>query len=153
LKPKLALLGLLLAWQAFSAINVYPSFLAYFNELAGGPSQGYIYAVDSNLDWGQDLKRLDQWLEKNKIEKIYLDYFGGSDTRYYLGQKYLPWRGDQRPEELNESQYLAVSTTLLQGGRGEPVKGFRDKTGYYRWLDQYKPITTIGHSIFVYKID
>ena len=151
LKPKLALLGLLLAWQAFSVINVYPSFLAYFNELAGGPSQGYIYAVDSNLDWGQDLKRLDQWLEKNKIEKIYLDYFGGSDTRYYLGQRYLPWRGDQKPEELTATPYLAVSATLLQGGRGEPVKGFRDKTGYYRWLDQYKPVTTIGHSIFVYK--
>ncbi|MBI4359199.1 MAG: glycosyltransferase family 39 protein [Candidatus Nealsonbacteria bacterium] len=152
LRFRLVLLGLLLAWQAVSVVNVYPSFLAYFNELAGGSAQGHIYVVDSNLDWGQDLKRLNQWLEKNKIEKIYLDYFGGSDTRYYLSQKYLPWRGDQKPEELTETPYLAVSATLLQGGRGEAAKGFQDKTGYYRWLDQYSPLAQIGYSIFVYKI-
>lgn len=37
---------------------VYPHYLAYFNELAGGPRNGYQSLVDSNLDWGQDLKEL-----------------------------------------------------------------------------------------------
>jgi hypothetical protein len=152
LKPKTALLGFLLAWQAASVIKVSPSFLAYFNELAGGPVNGYEYVVDSNVDWGQDLKRLNLWLEKNKIDKIYLDYFGGSDRYFYLGKKELWWSGDKKPAEMIESPYLAVSATFLQSGRGSPVPGFQDSTGFYRWLDQYSPITKIGYSIFVYKI-
>jgi hypothetical protein len=108
--------------------------------------------VDSNVDWGQDLKRLNLWLEKNKIDKIYLDYFGGSDRYFYLGKKELWWSGDKKPAEMIESPYLAVSATFLQSGRGSPVPGFQDSTGFYRWLDQYSPITKIGYSIFVYKI-
>ena len=151
LKPKTVFLGLLLAWQAGQVWAVFPSFFAYFNELAGGPSRGYVYVVDSNLDWGQDLKRLSQWLEKNKIEKIYLDYFGGADRYYYLGEKQLWWWGTMKPEQMSQSPYLAISATFLQGGRGEPVAGFSGPTGYYRWLDQYEPIAKIGQSIFVYK--
>jgi len=32
--------------------------------LAGGPASGYRYLVDSNLDWGQDLKGLASWLRE-----------------------------------------------------------------------------------------
>ncbi len=32
----------------------YPHQLAYFNALAGGPSEGYKHVLGSNLDWGQD---------------------------------------------------------------------------------------------------
>ncbi len=153
LLPKRALLAGLLVWQAISVLSVYPHFLAYFNELAGGPSHGYIYTVDSSLDWGQDLKRLDDWLNKKRINKIYVDYFGGSDTKYYLGNKFAPWWGTRNPKELPKNSYLAVSATLLQGGRGEPVPGFNQPTGYYDWLYQYKPVATIGYSIFVYHIN
>jgi len=145
-------LFLLLAWYAFSSISIYPHFLAYFNELIGGPKNGYQYVVDSNLDWGQDLKRLTQWVEKNKINKIYVDYFGGSSPEYYLGDKFLPWHGSKTKEDLMASQYLAVSATFLQGGRGCPAPGHQDETGYYRWLDDYQPIAVIGYSIFVYQI-
>jgi hypothetical protein len=153
LKLKYALLGVLILWQAFSVILVYPHFLAYSNELTGGPDKTYIYTVDSNLDWGQDLKRLKKWVDEKEIDKIYVDYFGGGDVKYYLKEKYLPWWGKREPSELPEGSYLAVSATFLQGGRGEPVPGFEQPTGYYRWLDKYTPIEKIGYSIFVYYID
>src|SRR5262249_19097780 len=47
--------GLLLAWQAATVLRVHPSYIAYFNEIAGGPDGGAEWADDSNLDWGQDL--------------------------------------------------------------------------------------------------
>ncbi len=153
IKIKKVFLALLLIWQAFSVITVYPHFLSYFNELAGGPENGYIYTVDSNLDWGQDLKRLTKWVEENKINKIYIDYFGGGDAKYYLKQKYAPWWGTRDPNELPKDSYLAISVTFLQGGRGEPVPGFNQSLGYYRWLDKYTPIEKIGYSIFVYYIN
>jgi len=152
LKLKYTFLGILCLWQITSVISVYPHFLAYFNELAGGPDNGYIYAVDSNLDWGQDLKRLKNWLDENNIEKIYVDYFGGGNLEYYLKEKYSPWWGTRNPDEFPKGNYLAVSASLLQGGRGLPVKGFNQPWGYYLWLNNFKPVARIGYSIFVFYI-
>jgi 4-amino-4-deoxy-L-arabinose transferase-like glycosyltransferase len=148
-----SLLGILLLWQAVSVLKIYPHFLAYANELVGGPDKLYLYTVDSNLDWGQDLKRLKKWIEENKVEKIYLDYFGGGNPKYYLGKKYESWWGQRDPKELPKGSYLAVSATALQGGKGKPAKGFDLPTGYYLWLENYKPIVKIGYSIFVYFIE
>jgi 4-amino-4-deoxy-L-arabinose transferase-like glycosyltransferase len=168
LKLKYAALGILFAWQAISVISIYPHFIAYFNEAIGGPDNGYKYVVDSNLDWGQDLKRLGDWIYKyntctdkpgvnyevctQKIDKIYLDYFGGGNADYYLAGKYLPWWGTKNPEELTPGSYLAVSVNQLQGGRAVQVKGYKGDTEFYNWLNKYEPIAKIGYSIFVYKI-
>jgi hypothetical protein len=148
-----SLLAILLLWQAISVLKVYPHFLAYANEIVGGPDKVYLYTVDSNLDWGQDLKRLKKWVEENKIEKIYLDYFGGGNPKYYLGEKYESWWGQRDPKELPKGSYLAVSATALQGGKGLPGKGFDQPTGYYLWLEKYKPIAKIGYSIFIFHIE
>ena len=152
-KIKHLILGLLVLWQAISVISIYPHFLAYFNEIAGGPDRGYIYTVNSNLDWGQDLKRLKNWVDEKNIDKIYIDYFGGGDAKYYLKEKFAPWWGQKDPKELPKGSYLAVSVTFLQGGRGEPGPGFEQPTGYYQWLSFYQPVAKIGYSIFVYQID
>lgn len=152
IKWKYIFLVILILWQMSSIIRIYPSFLAYFNQLAGGPDNGYKYVVDSNLDWGQDLKRLTKWVNDNNIQKIYLDYFGGTDTQYYLKEKLIPWWGTRDPKGLPKGSYLAVSATFLQGGRGKPVPGFTQPYGYYNWLDKYTPISKIGYSIFVYYI-
>ncbi|MCK4453814.1 glycosyltransferase family 39 protein [Candidatus Parcubacteria bacterium] len=153
LKIKYGILALLIFWQASSVMAVYPHFLAYFNESAGGPDNGYLYVTDSNLDWGQDLKRLKKWTDDNNIDKLYLDYFGGGNPEYYLKEKYLPWPSKQSPDKLPKSSYLAVSVNSLQGGRAEPVKGFDQPSNHYRWLDKYQPITKIGYSIFIYYIE
>ena len=153
LKLKYSLLLLLILWQAFSVVSVYPHFIPYFNEAVGGPDQGYKYVVDSNLDWGQDLKRLKNWTEENNVEKIYIDYFGGSNPEYYFKDEFLPWWGTRNPEELPKDSYLAVSATFLQGGRGKKIPSLEGPEGYYLWLNQYKPVAKIGYSIFVYKID
>lgn len=152
-KVKIALVFVLLAWQIVSVSSVYPHFLAYFNELIGGPSNGYKYVVDSNLDWGQDLKRLKTWVDENNVNRIFIDYFGGADARYYFGDKYNSWSGQRTKDQLPKGSYLAVSATLLQGGQGKPAPGFNQPNGYYKWLENYQPIARIGYSIFVFKID
>jgi hypothetical protein len=152
-KMATSFVAVLLGWYIISSLSCFPHFLAYSNELSGGPDKTYIYTVDSNLDWGQDLKRLKRWVDEKEIDKIYLDYFGGGDAEYYLKEKYLPWWGDRDESEFPKGNYLAVSATFLQGGRGEPVPGFEQSSGYYRWLDKYEPVAKIGYSIFIYYID
>jgi 4-amino-4-deoxy-L-arabinose transferase-like glycosyltransferase len=140
----------LLLWYIGSALSVFPHTLAYFNELAGGPDNGYKFVVDSNLDWGQDLRGLVQYVEKNNIEKIKLDYFGGGNPTYYLGDKYEKLNP---ADETQRNGWIAISATPLQNGRGVAAKGFGGPTEHYAWLNKYEPVDKIGYSIFVYFID
>ncbi len=148
--PKFAIISILLIWYAAESIMVWPYYLAYFNQLAGGPSGGYRYVVDSNLDWGQDLKRLSQWVEKNNIQAIHLDYFGWSDPVYYLGTKFKwltagQYKNAQDFIDKTGGGYIGVSATFFMGSRGDPEKS-------YAWLQRYKPVAVIGNSIWVWKL-
>ncbi len=146
------MLGVLIFGYAFSSLSIFPYYLTYFNELAGGSENGYKYVTDSNLDWGQDLKRLAKWVDEQGIEKIKVDYFGGGTVEYYLGDKFEGWWADRNPEEAKNS-WLAISATFLQQNRATPTKGWSQPTDHYLWLNQYEPVTVIGNSIFVYYID
>ena len=55
-----------------SALAVHPHHLSYFNALIGGPANGYRYLVDASIDWGQDLKRLAAWLERERPARVRL---------------------------------------------------------------------------------
>ncbi len=145
------IIGLLL-WQAFSVSKVYPDFIAYYNEMAGGPDKGHLYAVDSNLDWGQNIGKLEQWVKQKEIDTIYIDYFGGGDLQYYFGDDFVRWRCTNNPEQIEKPAYLAVSATQLQGGRATAVRGFKEPTTCYNWLYQQQLVERIGYSIFVYHI-
>jgi hypothetical protein len=78
----------LIAWHAGESVSVAPHYLAYFNELAGGPAHGNSHLVDSSLDWGQDLPGLKSWLDANRRpgEDAYLAYAGTGEPRYYRMQ-------------------------------------------------------------------
>lgn len=50
-----------------STLSVYPHQLAYFNEVSGGPENGYKHLLHSNGDWGQDLLFVREWLVAHQI--------------------------------------------------------------------------------------
>lgn len=143
---KASLAVFLLTWYLATNLFTFPHYLAYFNESIGGYKRGYKYSVDSNLDWGQDLKRLAFWVRENKIKYLTIDYFGGSVPEHYLGDKVLRWHSEQG---IPPSGYFAVSATYYQNSRYYKIKrGQKD----YSWLDDQKPMANIGGSILVYKI-
>lgn len=147
--PKYGVICFFLLWLVMDTLLAFPHFLSYYNELALGPQNGWKIAVDSNYDWGQDMKRLAAFAKKNKIEKISLDYFGGGSPGYYLGRRYEPWSSAKGPAH----GYFAVSATLRQGAFGAPAPGFtREQKDAYEWLKPYEPIAQIGNSIFVYRL-
>ena len=140
---------ILMIWAAFSTISVWPSFLSYFNEIAGGPNGGYKWVVDSNLDWGQDILRLARFVEKNNIKEIKMDYFSGAPAEYYIKTAKI----ESYNREIPQKGWLAVSATIFQGAcKGDKVPCSYSERAY-TWLDQYKPVAKIGYSIFVYKLE
>lgn len=140
-------LGLLL-WQGVSVIRVHPSYLAYYNELAGGPEGGQHIAADSNLDWGQDLRRLAQFAKARGIQRIAVDYFGGGSVEHELPNISERHRAEDGPVR----GWIAISMTFLTFERGASGKDVVKPPNRYAWLDPYEPVTTIGHSIAVYNI-
>lgn len=146
-----SLLAVLFGWYLYENLSVYPYYLTYFNQTVGGPKGGYLYVVDSNVDWGQDAKRLADWVNENKIQKISFDYFGWADAGYYLGNKYF-WINAGRYKNAREfladnpgGGYIAVSKSFYMGSREK-------ESTSYAWLDSYAPIADIGNSIFVWHI-
>jgi hypothetical protein len=133
---------------------IAPHQLAYFNELIGGPSQGHRYLSDSNLDWGQDLKGLKAFMDHERIPVIYLSYFGtAAPAGWGIHYQFLPgWVENMQDPDLKERvpqggrQILAISIVNLQGIY------FDEKRDRYRWLESRTPLTTIGHSIYVYDL-
>ena len=79
-----AALVALVVLLALEVLPCYPNYLAYFNAIAGGPSQAYRHLVDSSLDWGQDLPGVGRSLAAHTpAGAAYLAYFGMGDPDYY----------------------------------------------------------------------
>lgn len=143
------LLGLWLIW---STLKAFPDYLAFFNETVGARDR-YKILVDSNLDWGQDLKGLKRWMDDHKVAKIQLAYFGTADPAYYgihaihkpgTWSTVLSKPRDNDDEDL--SPYIAISATHLVGvylGTLNP---------YAQYLLK-EPVASIGHSILIYRTD
>lgn len=159
------LLGILALWIIAIPILAYPSYLSFFNAIAGGPANGYRYVTDSNYDWGQDVKHLRDWVDTynttcqsqlvgscsqisqgQPIDQIKIDYFGGTNPQYYLGDKYLEWHSDNGPA----SGWYAISVGFLQESTHRTDMA-PEKT--YQWLVRdYTPIARVGDSLFIYYV-
>lgn len=143
-------LCLVLFWYIMTTAAHYPYFTSYFNELVGGPANGYKYVADSNVDWGQDLKRLAQFVKDKNIDKIRLNYFGGGSPAYYLGDAYVSWWSSKG----SESGWHAVSATFLDEAFGRAVGNYSHaEQDTYPWLKGRTPVTVIGNSIVVYHLE
>jgi len=145
-----AVIGLPLGWAAASSLLVAPEQLAYFNELVGGPSNGYRYLGDSNVDWGQDLKRLKTYMGDEGLSIVYLSYFGTAPPEYY-GIRYqfapgswpLEWPASDEKVPADARQVLVISVNNLNdlAAQSDPL---------YGWLRDRQPIARIGYSLFVF---
>ncbi len=128
----------LCGWLAIVAVRSCPDYIPYFNELAGGAAHGHEYLVDSNLDWGQDVKWLKIYAEQHHIEKLAGSYFGPGGALAYYG---IPFTGmdSQQLATLHEADVVVSATWLM---RPE-----------YAWLrQQHQPVARIGHGLFVYRL-
>jgi Dolichyl-phosphate-mannose-protein mannosyltransferase len=140
-------------FTGISSVRTAPHQLAYFNEIVGGPDRGYYYLSDSNLDWGQDLKGLKAYMEREKLPVIYLSYFGTAPPDYYgiryqdvAGKGILEWPPPSNKVPADAARkILAISVYNLQDVS-------RPNDPLFRWLWVREPVAKIGYSIFVYDL-
>ncbi len=138
----------LLACYVVGTLRVFPHYLPYFNLLAGGPAGGYRYLVDSNLDWGQNMWQLRDWMRENGVDTVSYAHFSPDRPQVYGVQAdFLP--PDPRavpfaPFDPAPGVY-AIGATVLQGPYAPDVNT-------YAWFRSHEPLVRLGHALFVYDV-
>jgi 4-amino-4-deoxy-L-arabinose transferase-like glycosyltransferase len=131
---RMAVAGLLVFWQIGEAAAAAPDYLAYFNQLALGQPQRIV--VGSDLDWGQDVRRLTAELKRRRVERVRVAVHTSADLRKHG----FPPFETMYPGEPTTG-WIAIS---------EQIRAFY--CAGYKWLDPYTPVARIGSSIRLYYV-
>lgn len=134
--------GMLLAalWFAASSLLSHPDYLAYFNELAGSEPEKIL--VDSDLDWGQDLKRLSQRLREIGAPEVYLAVFANAS---FEKEHDFPPSYQSYPDRPGPG-WNAVGVSNWKLLR----LGAHSNFNIHIWPDQVRPLERVGKSILLY---
>ena len=145
--------GIILLIHVASSMLAFPNYIAYANELWGGPSQTHKYLTDSNSDWGQQLKSVKQYLDQRGAQECWFLYFaeGVAEPSYYgIPCKPLPtistlWLNlpIDVPSSINGP--VLISASNLSGVEFGP--GSLDPYGQFKLL---KPTAVIDRGVFVF---
>lgn len=137
-RPPWARVGLAAAGVglALTAVMAGSNTIGYFNAFAGGTNRGQRYLLDSNLDWGQDVWRLSDWLQTHRRTAVSMSLFGTMPYRRFFPDASSP---------LTDADIAAgrrpTGAIIMSLGRLE------DRHAPYRWLRSYRPSWRVGSSI------
>jgi 4-amino-4-deoxy-L-arabinose transferase-like glycosyltransferase len=145
--------GVCLLIHAASSVRAFPNYIAYANELWGGPSQTHKYLTDSNSDWGQQLKSVKQYLDARGVKDCWFLYFaeGVAEPSYYgIPCKPLPtistlWLNVPIEVPTSIGGPVLISASNLSGVEFGP--GSLDPYGQFKLI---KPTAVIDHGVFVF---
>ena len=152
---KMRAISTLLVGTIASCILSTPFFLAYFNVPSRLLFERHYMLAHSNLDWGQDLKRLKRYMDQNGIREVKLSYFGSASPAHLdlehqllagfnLYQRYE--RGWTRATQFAPGEYVAISASNLVSVY------LRNRIPELTRLDEMEPVARIGHSILLYRL-
>lgn len=135
----------------FGTVTIFPNEISFFNELVGGPDQGWRYLTTSNTDWLQGWKELQAWQQETGIRFRYTGpegYLGLSD--YGITYDPLPPVAGSYSPRLTPwlfplpGSYI-VGSSILSGMNVVDVDNFS-------WFRYRAPDDIIAHSLYYYEI-
>jgi hypothetical protein len=134
-------LALLIILSADRTLAGGPDHLAYFSEWVGGPAQGAKLVADSNLNWGQDNKRLAQFVLEKKIPtvKILAEAMNADIYDYYN----IPWKMLEPGDLINPVPgfyALGIGSFMIQQ---------RDLRS---WFYGKQPTYKVGKTFYVFEV-
>jgi hypothetical protein len=144
----------LVTLQIITTVHAAPDYMAYSNEVAGGPTKTQNYLSDSNTDWGQQLFAVKKYVDEHGIKDCWFVYFaqGAADFRDYgIPCKPLPtvdtawWLN----EELDVPAAIDGVVFVSESDRA----GFEFGPGALNPYEQFRtmiPDATIQHGVHVY---
>jgi 4-amino-4-deoxy-L-arabinose transferase-like glycosyltransferase len=146
--------SLMLVWMGGEAIRAYPNYMPYMNQIASARPHWW-YLSDSNVEWGDDVKELGEYLRARGETRVRALLLGGYVTLGFYGVEYTDALA---PVEPSPPRYLALGASFLNGSTvpghevdGKPIS----ETERVNTFDEFRrraPEAVIGDSIYVYRV-
>jgi hypothetical protein len=138
--------GVLVVWMIVSVAVHHPDYLAYVNGFAGKNPDKIL--VDSNYDWGQDLKLLSKRLHQLGVNQFSLVTLDGVMDGYYL----QTWYGLPPVNDVNDAVpavgWNVVSPTFARAFR---LTVPNRPTVRWPWYERIPPTERVG-GLLLYNI-
>lgn len=130
-----------LLWNVYSTTSVLPHSLSYFNEFVSSMEWGNQITSDSNVNWGQDNKRLVSFLKKSGISSFAGRLrFSNQDEYDYHGVAWRPMTDEELIHPKTGVYAVDVESYLVE--QAKPESWLKDKTPNYK----------IGKNIYLFEI-
>ncbi|HEY3042209.1 MAG TPA: glycosyltransferase family 39 protein [Pyrinomonadaceae bacterium] len=152
-----ALVALTFGWMSVEILRAYPDYIPYMNQLASGHPRWW-YLSDSNVEWGDDLRALAEYLQARGETEVRGALSGGWGTLQFYGIAYheiFPKPGRVIPE----TRYVAIGASFLNGSTiaiPEDEQGrLVSEQQRINYLDEYRtraPEAVFGKSIYLYRM-
>ncbi|HEY0784643.1 MAG TPA: glycosyltransferase family 39 protein, partial [Acidobacteriaceae bacterium] len=146
--------GTLLLFHAVSSMRSYPVYLAYSNELWGGPSQTYRYLTDSNVDWGQQLLSVKAYVDRHGIKDCWFGYFVQPSIDYHaygIPCRQLPTADSMWMHQQVDAPPSITGTVFVSAGTLTGYEFGSVLLSPYQPFMSVRPIDTIDRGVFVYQ--
>jgi Dolichyl-phosphate-mannose-protein mannosyltransferase len=153
LPARIAVAALLVLTFA-SSLHAFPDYLAYSNEVAGGPSNTYNLVEGANDEWGQGLKWTKTYLDQHPSSQCWIDpYEPNVDPAYYgipcrpllSGFQYFVGLAPDSTPPSTLTGTILLATTDHVGLHFDP-----GELNPYQPLHDRKPDAVIGNIFLVY---
>ncbi len=136
--------GLCYGGLLIGTLSISPNYLACFNV-----PDGHRHLVDSNLDWGQNLWQLRDWMRDHSVARVYYAHFSPARPEVYGVQvDMLPPSPRAVPfAPLNPAPgTYAIGATVLQGV-------YTPDVNTYAWFRTHEPVARLGRALFIYRVE
>ncbi|WP_321470639.1 glycosyltransferase family 39 protein [uncultured Paludibaculum sp.] len=133
----------LFLWMGLTSIFSHPDYLPYFNLMAGNEPEKIL--VDSDLDWGQDMKRLSARLHELGAREVTFNPF---IMAYLEAAHGFPPLRETDPVTPSPG-WNAVSLTVLRAARLGLYDQYPDVP---LWPDLRQPTERVGASTLLYYV-
>lgn len=151
---RIVIVALLVGWCGFEAIRAYPHYMSYMNQLASGAPRWY-YLSDSNVEWGDDIRELAEYLKARGETRVRGALLGGFVTLNWYGVQYID--AMTATEDSASTRYVAIGASFLNGSTvplhkiGDRWQTNEERMSTFEAYRHRTPEANFGGSIYLYR--
>jgi len=141
--------------MGIEALATFPYYISYVNQFKR-ENPGWRYLSDSNVEWGDAVPELADYLKARGVRQISGALLGGNLTLHLYGIEFRDLFG---PPPLPETEYVALGASFLNGSTveyGDASNGRETEQKRVNFFEAYrnrKPVAVFGNSIYLFKND
>jgi Dolichyl-phosphate-mannose-protein mannosyltransferase len=149
--------AILLAWSAIEMFRSYPNYMTYMNQLAMSHPKWW-YLSDSNVEWGDDIKELADYLHARGETRIQSAVLGGFLILPFYDIENFELLAPVDEAQFPRTRYVAIGASCLNGSTipGRAIDGTdqsnEKRVNRFAGYRNRVPEAVFGDSIYLYRL-